>query len=155
MKPRVQRWHQVIVLEVTSKSTIWVIWEFFLIRCEVLGQGCLCVQIVTHSETHLYFVKLGDTNKLNIFSLMSQVKSQVKIQIKIQVNIQVKKGKSQVGPPLKTGISQVKAQVKFKVKTGKSQVKTNINILVVCSSWSSCTFEICWCSLGRKSFTSR
>jgi len=25
-----------------------VIWEFFLIRCEVLEQGCLCVQIVKH-----------------------------------------------------------------------------------------------------------
>jgi len=27
-----------------------VVWEFFLIRCEVLGQGCLCVQIVKPSE---------------------------------------------------------------------------------------------------------
>jgi len=30
-----------------------VVWEFFLIRCEVKGQGCLCVQIVKHSETNL------------------------------------------------------------------------------------------------------
>jgi len=30
-----------------------VIWKFFLVRCEVLGQGCLCVQIVKHSETNL------------------------------------------------------------------------------------------------------
>jgi len=30
-----------------------LIWEFFLIRCEVLGQGCLYVQIVKHSETNL------------------------------------------------------------------------------------------------------
>jgi len=30
-----------------------VVWEFFLIRCEVLGQGCLCVQIVKPSEANL------------------------------------------------------------------------------------------------------
>jgi len=29
-----------------------VVWEFFLIRCEVLGLGCLYVQIVKHSETN-------------------------------------------------------------------------------------------------------
>jgi len=28
-------------------------WEYFLIRCEVLGQGCLCVQIVKASEANL------------------------------------------------------------------------------------------------------
>jgi len=30
-----------------------VVWEFFLIRCEVKGQGCLCVQIVKHTEANL------------------------------------------------------------------------------------------------------
>jgi len=40
-----------------SSDVTWgsfrIIWEFFLIRCEVLGQGRLCVQIVKHSETNL------------------------------------------------------------------------------------------------------
>jgi len=46
--------------------SLWrVVWELFLIRCEVKGQGCLCVRIVKHSETHFLFVKMGYTNKLN------------------------------------------------------------------------------------------
>jgi len=41
------------ILQRPSFFSPWrVVWEFFLIRCEVLGQGCLCVQIVKHSETH-------------------------------------------------------------------------------------------------------
>jgi len=55
----------VIVLSCMTCVIIRVVWEFFLIRCEVLGQGCLCLQIVKHSETNLEFVKLGYTNKLN------------------------------------------------------------------------------------------
>jgi len=42
------------LLKVSSLFSPWrVVWEFFLIRCEVLWQGCLCVQIVKHSETNL------------------------------------------------------------------------------------------------------
>jgi len=35
------------------KSFFSIFWEFFLIRCEVLGQGCLCVQIVKPFEANL------------------------------------------------------------------------------------------------------
>jgi len=44
----------VALLKVPSLFSLWrVVWEFFLIRCEVLGQGCLFVQIVKHSEANL------------------------------------------------------------------------------------------------------
>jgi len=61
----------VALLKVSSLFSPWrVVWEFFLMRCEVLGQGCLCVQIVKHSETNLKFVKMGYTNKLNWIELI-------------------------------------------------------------------------------------
>jgi len=45
----------VALLKVSSPFSPWrVVWEFFLIRCEVLGQGCLYLQIVKHSETNLW-----------------------------------------------------------------------------------------------------
>jgi len=43
------------------ESLFSISWEFFLIRCEVKGQGCLCVQIGKPFEANLKFVKLGDT----------------------------------------------------------------------------------------------
>jgi len=45
----------VALLKVSSLFSPWrVVWKFFLIRCEVLGQGCLYLQIVKHSETNLW-----------------------------------------------------------------------------------------------------
>jgi len=42
------------LLKGSSPFSPWrVIWEFFLIWCEVKGQGCLCVQIEKHSEDNL------------------------------------------------------------------------------------------------------
>jgi len=48
----------VVLLKVSSLLSPWkfsfsIFYEFLLIRCEVKGQGCLCVQIVKPSEENL------------------------------------------------------------------------------------------------------
>jgi len=49
-----ERSSSVALLKVSSLCSPWrVVWEFFLIRCEVLGQGCLCVQIVKPSLSQI------------------------------------------------------------------------------------------------------
>jgi len=65
------------LLKVSSLSSPWrVVWEFFLIRCEVLGQGCQCVQIVKPSEANLI---MGYTNKLNWIEWYIILKSNVEV----------------------------------------------------------------------------
>jgi len=49
---RVQSRQEALAYDEDRERGGGVVWEFFLSRCEVLGQGCLCVQIVKHSETN-------------------------------------------------------------------------------------------------------
>jgi len=58
---------------------LWrVVWELFLIRCEVKGQGCLCVQIVKHSDKFLIcengLYKQTELNWIYIYIIMSPQK---------------------------------------------------------------------------------